>query len=426
MNPLIQTTFFGYPSNTYWVITFNSFRLESIETDGSENIYLAGHDLNAGGESVNIQIFNYNQYGSIKWQRSIGSSVGDLGPQLSRGSDGSIYISARTTWNPTNTYTAASIKYNSSGVLQWQRRLTGYTGTASIGVAVDSSGNQYYSGYTDVGGGNSNYQALFYKRNSSGTLQWQRIFGTSSSPGGQDFPKNLVIDNYNNYVYIQYSTYVGGTRSYIAKYNTSGTLQWQQYVTHYSSRIAMDSDGYIYLVGIHSSGNPFILKFDSSGTTQWCKTLGCSGRYIGITTYADGIYCIGIRGSYPNTAFLMTKYNLSGTLQWQRELSYSGRYFLPEIETADVKVDSRGNIYYCDAIYSPSSNYISMFMKLPIDGSKIGTYGNYTITQTSYSDSSISLSLTTDGIGDSAGPMSESANSWTDSAASWSPTFTSI
>ena len=426
MNPLTQATFFGYPSSTYWAVTFDSFRLETIETDGSENIYLSGYNLTGGGEADNIQIFNYDSYGSIKWQRSIGSGVGDLGPEISRGSDGSIYISARTTWNPTSTYAAVSIKYNSLGVLQWQRRLTGYTGTASIGVAIDNSNNQYYSGYTDVGGGNSNYQALFYKRDSSGTLQWQRILGTTASPGGQDFPKNLVIDKNNNYVYIQYSTYVGGTRSYIAKYNTSGTLQWQKYVTEYSSRIAIDNNDYVYLVGAHSSGNPFILKFDSSGTTQWCKTLSCSGRYIAVTVYNDSIYCIGVRGSYPNTAFLMTKYNLSGTLQWQRELTYSGRSFLPEIETAGVKVDSRGNIYYCNAIYSSSSNYISMFIKLPIDGSKIGTYGNYTITQTSYSDSSISMSLTTDNIGDSAGSMSESANSWTDSAASWSPTFTSI
>lgn len=425
MNPLTQATFFGYPSSTYWAVTFNDFRLDSIETDGGENVYLVGYNQSG---NLDIQTFNFDSYGSIKWQRGIGGGVGDLFPQISRDSDGNLYISARTTDNPSNTFAAVSVKYNSSGVLQWQRRLTGYTGTAGVGVAIDPSGNQYYSGYTDVTSP-SNYQALFYKRNPSGTLQWQRIFGVTASPGGQDFPKNLVIDKNGNNVYIQDSTYVGGVRTYIIKYNTSGTLQWQKYVTEYSSRIAIDNDDYVYLVGAHSSGNPFILKFDSSGTTQWCKTLGRSGRYVAVTVYNDGVYCIGVSGTYPNNFFLMTKYNLSGTLQWQRELSYSGRSFLPEIETAGIKADNRGNIYYCNVIYSASLSptWMSMFIKLPIDGSKVGTYGNYTITQTSYSDSSISMSLAAHDFGDSAGSMSESANSWTDYAASWSPnTFTSI
>jgi hypothetical protein len=427
MNPLLQTTFFGYPSNTYWGQTLTNFRFTSLTTDGSENVYLAGFDIDGAGNSVDVQTFNFDPYGAIKWQKSIGSGISQQFPQISRSNNGNLYISVRTTWNPTSTYEAASLKYNSSGTLQWQRRLTGYTGTGAIGVAIDSNENQYYSGYTDVGGGNSNYQALFYKRNSAGTLQWQRIFGTTSSPGGQDFPKKVVIDKSENNVYVLYTTYVGATRSYVAKYNLSGTLQWQKYLGHYTVGMSTDNNDYIYIAGAHSSGNPYVMKFDSSGTTQWSKTLGCSGRYHSVYVYNDNVYCAGVRGNYPSTFFLMTKYDSLGNLQWQRELSYSGRSVLPENDDNGIAADSRGNIYYCTTGYSPSApTWMGIFLKLPENGSKIGTYGNYTISQSAYSDSSVSISLTTDGIGDSAASMSESASSWSESTPSWSPTFTSI
>ena len=76
----------------------------------------------------------------------------------------------------------------------------GGTGTdLAFGVAVDSSSNVYVSGYTGSAGAGSN-DMLTAKYNSSGTIQWQRTFGS-----------NLVEESFGLAVDSSDNIYVGGT-----------------------------------------------------------------------------------------------------------------------------------------------------------------------------------------------------------------------
>ena len=68
-------------------------------------------------------------------------------------------------------------KFNSSGTIQWQRTLDGSTQhDRGTGIAVDSSGNVYIAGFGAWTSGKS-YEILIAKYNSSGTLQYQRTLG---------------------------------------------------------------------------------------------------------------------------------------------------------------------------------------------------------------------------------------------------------
>jgi len=72
------------------------------------------------------------------------------------------------------------IKYNSSGTLQWQRRiaLTGIMSASSQGgIKIDSSGFIYLTGYGQFGG---TYYSVLAKYDSTGSLQWQRTINTTS------------------------------------------------------------------------------------------------------------------------------------------------------------------------------------------------------------------------------------------------------
>ena len=76
------------------------------------------------------------------------------------------------------------VKYNSSGTKQWTKQLGTSSTDLANGVATDSSGNVYVVGYTyGELDGNTNTGAsdiFVVKYNSSGTKQWTKQLGSSS------------------------------------------------------------------------------------------------------------------------------------------------------------------------------------------------------------------------------------------------------
>ena len=76
------------------------------------------------------------------------------------------------------------VKYNSSGTKQWTKQLGTSSTDLADGVATDSSGNVYVVGYTYGGlDGNTNTggsDIFVVKYNSSGIKQWTKQIGSSS------------------------------------------------------------------------------------------------------------------------------------------------------------------------------------------------------------------------------------------------------
>jgi len=93
-------------------------------------------------------------------------------------SSGNVYVAGETSGGLDGNSNSGSwdlfvVKYNSSGTKQWTRQLGTSPDERAYGVATDSSGNVYVTGFTAGGlDGNSNAgsQDLFVvKYNSSGT-----------------------------------------------------------------------------------------------------------------------------------------------------------------------------------------------------------------------------------------------------------------
>ena len=123
------------------------------------------------------------------------------------------------------------VKYNSSGTKQWTKQLGSSSSDYAKGVAVDSSGNVYAAGYTNGGlDGNTNSGSndLFVvKYNSSGTKQWTKQLGTS---GGR--AHGVAVDSSGNVYAAGYTdggldgnTSSGGQDIFLVKYNSSGVKQ---------------------------------------------------------------------------------------------------------------------------------------------------------------------------------------------------------
>jgi uncharacterized delta-60 repeat protein len=259
------------------------------------------------------------------------------------------------------------------------------SGESGAGVAVDSSDNIYVTGSTYGGlDGNTNSGStdiILVKYNSSGTKQWTKQLGTSSSDSGY----GVTVDSSDN-IYVTGSssggldnnTNAGGSDIFLVKYNSSGTKQWtQQFGSSsgdYGSGVTVDSSDNIYVTGSTYGGldnntnagsdDIFLVKYNSSGTKQWTKQLGATSFYVIPTDRATGVAIDSLNNVYVtgttsgdmdgNTKtggydFFLVKYNSSGSKQWTRQLGSSTitGYNKHSWDTFayGVTVDSSDNIY---------------------------------------------------------------------------------
>ena len=376
-----------------------------VTHDSSGNVYIAGYTGSSGQGSNDILVAKYNSSGTIQWQRTLGAGGNDKGVGVALDSSNNVYVAGLINNSSSGRYEGLIVKYNNSGAIQWQRML-GISNAHSFfnGVGIDSSDNVYVSGRTNGAGQGSN-DFLIAKYNSSGTIQWQRVLGSSAQE--VDSENSIAVDGSGN-VYIGGYTNANGTgnsQMLLAKYNSSGTLQWQVYQGADRFKgiegIALDSSGNVYVVG-ESQENPswsyyslFVVKYNSSGIFQWQRRLHddsantTQGR--GITVDSSGNVYVG---GYSNTGAgaIIAKYNSSGTIQWQRYLTRSSTGVA---EAYDLSVDNSGNLYvtgYQNIVSSGSGDWNAFVAKLPTDGSGTGTYGSYSYIQGTLTETAQSYS----------------------------------
>lgn len=238
---------------------------------------------------------------------------------------------------------AVLVKRNSSGVLQWQRRLYSAYGDSCRGVALDSSGSSFITG---VVGTASVSKAYVAKYNSSGTLQWQRTLGHTLQANGE----KCAVDASGNVLVVGSVTVSTTAYGFVAKYNTSGTIQWQRMYAGagaycYANGVGCDSSSNVYVLYQDSAGgHANLVKYNSSGVLQWQRRLSPSGfgGASGLSVDGSGNCWITVymtSGSY--TASCLAKYNSSGVLQWQKQLTNGSAH----IWLQSVAVDAAGRIY---------------------------------------------------------------------------------
>ena len=250
--------------------------VNGLVIDSSGNVYASAFTVSTGAGSTDCLIFKYNSSGTLQWQRTLGSANQEFCQAIAIDSSNNLYITGRAV---SGTHNCLIAKYNSSGTIQWQRTLGGTENDQGNDIAVDSSGNVYVTGQTKSG----DNDVFVAKYNSSGTIQWQRILGTSSSDSGH----GIAVDDSGN-VYVVGSTQSGGGNPniLIAKYNSSGTAQWQRSLTgnpasnnDEGNKIEVDNEGNIYIVGF---------GYTSSATAMLIAKLPDDGSLTG--TYGDFTY----------------------------------------------------------------------------------------------------------------------------------------
>lgn len=333
-------------------------------------------------------VVKYRATGEVDWFARLGSSnpATDSATTVAVDSAGSVYVGGSYSSSPLTIFNADGttfgtlinsgsvdvfvVKYNSSGIVQWARRMGGTGQDECSAIAVDSSGNVLVSGFYA-----SNPMTIF---NADGTA-----FGTLALVGVND--------------------------AFVVKYNTSGTPQWATRLTGSAGEnaraISTDGAGNVYISGDYGSATTlfnsdgstfgtipagiaqndnFIVKYNTNGFVQWfARMSGPDGNdnaftiravpngdvYIGgrfnasPTQYptpftifnADGSVARTVVGLGSTDGYIM-KFSSVGVFQWFSLIGGGPSSAVPfgHDTLQAISTDDAGNIYGCGFYRSTS------------------------------------------------------------------------
>jgi hypothetical protein len=408
---------YGDTATTAWAQIFGA------TVDSSSNFYFSTYAYPSSGATASYWLLaKYDSAGALQFQKKLATGQYSNMQNIGKDSSGNVYACGLV-YNG-STYRTGIVKYNSSGVVQWQRQYD--SGQENSGqVCVDTSGNVYFiSGSASFGG------TSLVKLNTSGSLQWQT--GLSFSLGLQF--KAVTTDGTSVFVAgNQTPSFSFDTRTLLFSFTaSSGDLNFATQISVLTyvnaSGVAYDSSGNIYVTSYYNYENASVLmKFNSSGTLQWSlQSTGTGGNFRDVAVDSSGnVYTCGTEYT-GNARLLIVKVNSSGTVQWKRRLGAG----IPSGDGYAITIDSSDAVYAVGTASYSGGPQKALFIKLPNDGSKTGTYsvdGNNWV----YEASTITIS-TGSVTGSNASPSqsglgaSLSTTTYTQSDASVPNTLTTI
>lgn len=340
-------------------------RAAGVAVDGLGNIYVTGFFqgsttfgpgsvspatlISAGGDDLFVAKFNSN--GVLQWAQRSGGGAQDRGAGIAVDASGNSYVtgwfngaavfgqgqSNQRTLNSVGSDDVFVAQYNANGFLQWAVRAGDAGQDQGAGIAVDSAGNSYVTGYFNwsavFGQGQAGQTTLnsagdrdmfLAKYDSLGTLVWARRGGGAT---GQDRGFAVAVDgSANSYVtglFVGSATFGPGQANqtnltssgsddiFVAKYDTNGLLQWARraggpdsdgglavaadgfgnsYVAGFFSTTATFGPGQANVTTLASAGDRdvFVAKYDAAGALQWAKRAGGTSQEQGLAIAVDG------------------------------------------------------------------------------------------------------------------------------------------
>ncbi len=368
--------------NLLWAKSFempNAYlKVNSMEIDGENNIYLYGTfagvvDFDLGVDTFNLSTNNSSIFickldsnGIFKWAYDIGNNFVQIGHSMTLDGLGNIYCVGyfngdsdsidfdpgigESYLSPTVGPEAFIFKIDTASNFEWAKQIELGNYSTIYRIKADDDGNCYLSGDFlgtvdfDLDTGVVNLTSglvrsmFLWKINSNADLLWVKnmpinhnFTRINSMEIDSDF-NVYAIGNLTGSLFYDYSTDTlsmvssaspGMADCFIMKCDSSGNTEWIKTLggltVDFGVDIAIDSEDYIYAVGIFSYEsflNPsstseslisnggfdgYINKFDSIGNFVWAKQIGGSGEDKINSIEVDNLDNIITVGQFKNT-----------------------------------------------------------------------------------------------------------------------------
>lgn len=310
MNAAVQDLFVLKLDNTgsfVWVRQIGGantayIQSESVALDGSGNIYLAGDfdgtvDFDPGAGVTNLTgtdmfVCKLDPLGALVWTKQFGTTAPHVqkANALALDAAGNLYTTgyfgvtvdfnpgpAVFNLTPVGAEDVFVCKLDNAGNFVTAFQVGGPLGEDSRSIAVDGLGNSYITGFSN---------------------------------GIADFDPSSGVFNLVS----------AGTSTFVAKYNTAGSLIWAKLYDGASfsvgSAIALDAQGYVYTTGVFGGTfdfdpgvgiynltatgiqSGFIAKLDPVGNFAWAKALNSSQIALGKAIAIDGLKNVYSAGNF--------------------------------------------------------------------------------------------------------------------------------
>jgi hypothetical protein len=235
------------------------------------------------------------------------------------------------------------------------------------GVAYDSMGNLYLSGWEEFGWNQMDTgsgKAFLTKFDSKGQVLWSKYTTLSGySVGG-----GVVVDSADN-VSVITADWDGGFFA-ITQYTEDGDQVWQKTYTDsydYASgfSLAVDSNDNIVVVGLRGDENHadydalFAMKIDSAdGSITWNKTMGSTyrdARQPSLAVDGDNNVIIAVWDNHDDSGRVnITKLDTAGALVWVSQLrNHENEWDGYQLSLGSLDADELGNIYFVGSYMVP-------------------------------------------------------------------------
>jgi len=386
----------------------------SIAIDDAKNVYVTGYSYGMGTLN-DFATVKYNTNGVQQWIARYNGpgNDNDIITAITVFNN-EIYVTGQSAGSGT-AYDYATIKYNSSGVQQWIARYNGPSNSndGATAITTDALGNVYVTGLS-YGGTSTSYDFATIKYNSSGLQQWEaRYNGTGN---GNDGANAVTVDQYFNVYVTGYSVGAGSSLDYTTiKYNSSGVQQW---IAKYNGTandidigkcIVLNNSGQIIVTGYSRGSGTSLdyvtINYDSLGAEIWVSRYngaangGDIPNAIGLSNSGDiivtGVTNTDVSGILANYATI--KYNAAGQIQWIGIYNGPGNN---NDSATSVAIDDSGNVFvtgksigtgasfdFATIKYTPSGvpQYVARFSysessKDVANSIKVDEYGNTYLT----------------------------------------------
>jgi len=291
----------------------STFGTTTLTSSGDKDIFVAKIDHNGNWLWA-------KQAGGISYDYGRGIAVDDNGNSYITGEFEESAIFGTTTLTSSGDYDIFVAKIDHNGNWLWAKQAWGIGEDVGFSIAVDAKGNSYITGVfiesanfgTTTLTSSGDYDIFVAKLDINGNWLWAKQAGGTSD----DYGNGIAVDtNGNSYVtgYFSESATFGTTTLtssgdidiFVAKLDSSGNWLWANQAggtnCDYGHGIAVDDNGNSYIIGnflesanfgittLTSSGyyDIFVAKLDINGNWLWAKQAGGTSYDFGNSIAVD-------------------------------------------------------------------------------------------------------------------------------------------